>query len=505
MKNSKKFLCVFVICFLVFASGCGSSINQNSNETNSLNDSRFESNSNSIFDSQSDNSTLISNSLAHVHSFDNKTINSLYLKTEPTLYAPGEYYYSCDCGEKGTEIFNTDLLDCDHELLDSYIDTFINEGSVKKPIWNKEQYSNIMNGSYTPSWNYIDGCMMISFLKLYAQNNDIKYFNFVKDYIDYFVGDGSKIKSYSQSEYNLDNINEGRVLFDLLEHTNDQKYKKAIDILYKQLENQPRNSYDSFWHKNRYTDQVWLDGLYMAQVFYTRYQTDYDNGDYSDIMNQFKNVETFMKDPKTGLYYHGFNDTKTQSWADKTTGLSKNFWLRSIGWYVASLSDLTEYLPKNSNEWKTIQGYLKGAVDSLWNFVDKEKFMLYQVVDRTDPSDCISKDTVFNGSNYGGKNYLETSGSALIAYSILNGVNTGALDESYWYKGKAIFNGICENKLSKNLLGEPVLRDICRTAGLSNDRPGTFEYYVNEKIVENEAKGVAPLIMAYVEILAREK
>ena len=436
----------------------------------------------------------------HQHVFDKKAVKSEYIKTATTTLLPGECYFSCECGEKGTETFSTGVLDGDYTQIDSYITYILENGSFDNPFWNTEK-----SGSAT--WNYIDGCMMTSFWKLYDQTKDEKYWNFVNEFMNSLISSDGSMKGYSTRDYNLDNINEGRILFDMYAKKGSAKYKTALDTLYNQLKNQPRTSAEpkgNFWHKKRYTEQIWLDGIYMAQPFYARYIKTFltpegQTPDYSDIMSQIANVEKYMKDKTTGLYYHGIDVSKKQVWADDTTGLSPNYWLRATGWYFAALSDLTDIIDReqNPNEWATVQGYLKGAVDAVLPYMDEKTHMFYQVIDRV--TDGIP-DTDKNGK----KNYLETSGTALIAYAILNGANTGALDQSYYDIGKGIFNGICENKLKTSESGEFVLTDICKVAGLSSDRDGSFEYYLSEPIVKNEAKGVAPFLMAYVEILKAE-
>lgn len=368
-----------------------------------------------------------------------------------------------------------------YEAVDRYIDLIINSSTPEKPVWNIE---SIRQGK-KPSWNYIDGCMLISLITLYKKTGENKYLDFVKNFVDFFVNENGEIAYYKKEEYNLDNINEGRVLFDLYDETGLEKYKKAAIFLFEQLKEQPRNMYGSFWHKKIYPNQVWLDGLFMAQVFSYRYQQYFGDKDFSDVINQFRNVEKYMKDPVTGLYYHGFDCTKKMFWANEK-GLSKNFWLRSLGWYFAALADVTSYMDDGEVK-EEFKGYLKNAVDSVLKFQDKNTKMFYQVV------------------NMGKRenNYVETSGSALIAYAILKGVNSGILDKSYALIGKEIFDGICNTYLVDN--GDSLeLKGICLVAGLGpenkRNRDGSYEYYMSEPIVSTDAKGVAPFVLAYVEL-----
>lgn len=368
-----------------------------------------------------------------------------------------------------------------YESLERYIDHLMSQSTPDKPLWNIEA---ILQGKKM-GWNYIDGCMMISLINMWKQTKDEKYYDFVKNFIDYYVSDNGEILGFKQEDYNLDNINEGRVLFDLYERSGEEKYLKAIETVYKQIESQPKNSKGSFWHKKIYHDQVWLDGLFMAQIFYYRYLKLKGEG-YEPVFRQFRNVEKYMKDPTTGLYYHGYDETASMFWANEK-GLSSNFWLRSLGWYISALSDITSYIDFKSPEKQEFAGYLKNAVDSVYRYMDKEKHMFWQVVDK--------------GGEKG--NYLESSGSALIAYATLKGVNEGILGEEYFELGRSVFDGICKEYLVEKE-GKLELNGICLVAGLGPEnkprRDGSYEYYISEPVVSTDAKGVAPLIMAYVEL-----
>ena len=172
----------------------------------------------------------------------------------------------------------------DYSVIDRYIDRLMADTTPDKPIWNIE---NIKSGK-KPGWNYIDGCMMTSLYSIYQQKNDRAYLDFIDGFVDYYVFADGSIRGYELETYNVDNINEGRILFDLYRETGKEKYRKAADLLYKQLLAQPRTGTGNFWHKKIYPNQVWLDGLYMAQVFYTRYETEFnDCKNYADIVKQF--------------------------------------------------------------------------------------------------------------------------------------------------------------------------------------------------------------------------
>lgn len=371
-----------------------------------------------------------------------------------------------------------------YKIIDQYIEKLMTS-KPDMPLWNIE---SIKQGK-KPAWNYIDGCMMVSLLELYKTTKEEKYLTFVKNFVDYYVHEDGTILGYDKEKYSTDDVSETRVLFDLYAYTKEEKYVKAIELVHEQILTHPRTKEGNFWHKKIYPNQVWLDGLYMMQPFYTRYETQMNKmQNYSDIVKQFKNVYNIMRDPKTGLYYHGYDSAKTMFWSNPKTGLSQNFWLRSLGWFTVAMIDVYEYMDEQMfDERHTIMEMFKETIDSILKFQDPKSKMFYQVPNFPDREG----------------NYLETSGSSMVAYAILKGVRLKALPPRYQQIGLEIFEGICNTYLTvKN--EDLNLGGICLVAGLGPEnnlrRDGTYEYYMSEPIVENDAKGVGPFIMAYTEV-----
>lgn len=371
-------------------------------------------------------------------------------------------------------------------LFERYIDGLIERSTLDVPAWNIEKARE----GKAAGWNYIDGCMILALLEIYKATGEKKYYDFADAFINHRVSEEGIITDYSVEEYNLDNINAGKTLFALYEMNGKEKYRKAIDLIYSQVRTQPRTKSGNFWHKKIYPNQVWLDGMYMGQPFYMEYETKFNNKkNYADIFSQFANVIRIMRDPETGLYFHGYDESREIFWCDKETGLSENFWLRALGWYSMSLLDTVDKC-EPGEEYKEEYESLKKAfvqfMDDMLKF-QHESGLWYQL-----PA-------------LGGKepNYLETSGSAIMAYSLLKGVRLGLLPESYREYGLKAFHGICDRYMTETD-GELNLGGICLVSGLgpANNlrRDGSFEYYMSEPIVENDAKGVGPLLLAYTEL-----
>lgn len=368
------------------------------------------------------------------------------------------------------------------DAIEMYINELLEKSTPDRPVWNIEK---ILHGGGS-GWNYIDGCMIKAVLEMYSITKDSKYLDFADSFIDYRVREDGSIADYNVEEKNIDHINAGKTLFELYDLTGKEKYRKAIDVIYSQIGMMPRTKAGSFWHKNIYPNQVWLDGLYMCQPFYMEYETRFNNKkNCKDIYLQFENVEKAMKDKKTGLYYHAYDSEREMFWCDKVTGLSQHFWLRALGWYSMALLDtLDKADASDAEELKGLEEAFVSLIDSMLKYQD-ESGMWYQIV------------------NYGGiePNYLETSGSAIFSYAILKGVRLGYLPKSYGQYGKKAFEGICSKYLHMEK-GNMSLGGICLVAGLGgkDKRNGTFDYYMSEPIVKDDAKGVGPFLLAYTEM-----
>lgn len=370
--------------------------------------------------------------------------------------------------------------------INKYIDYLLENSKPQAPMWNIEK---VLSGEPN-KWNYIDGCMITAILSLYEMTGDEKYYNFAKDFIDYYVKEDGSIATYDPEEYNLDNVNTASNLFYLYDKTGDEKYRKAIELVRGQLERMPRTNEGNFWHKNIYPYQVWLDGMYMAQPFYMRYEMKFNSmKGCMDSIHQFENVERLMKDEKTGLYYHGYDESREMYWANPDTGCSANFWLRALGWFsVALVETATAMTDVLYDEYRYLLRLLENLVEALAPYQD-ESGMFWQVVDHQEEEG----------------NYLETSGTALIAYAILKAVRLKLLPDIYEDMGVRALEGIIDKYLTIDDEGNLELGGICLVAGLGGKsrRDGSTEYYYSEPVVKNEAKGVAPLLLAYIELLRR--
>ena len=335
-------------------------------------------------------------------------------------------------------------------------------------------------------WDYVHGLVLTGFEALYQQTDKPIYYAYVKAYVDALVDSTGSIQTYNFDDYNLDMINAGKLLFGLYDTSKQDKYLKAMQLLQKQLREQPRTKVGGFWHKKRYPNQMWLDGLYMAGPFYARYTTVFEEGkNLDDVAKQFEMIQTYAMDKETGLLYHGWDESREMAWANKETGTSPNFWSRSLGWYAMALVDVLDYFPEEHPKQKELVGYLNQLVTALVKYQD-ESGLWYQVTDMGDREG----------------NYLEASGSSMFAYAMAKGVNKGYLPKNYKDNANRAFDGLTRDLIKIDADGELHLTQVCSVAGLGGDpyRDGSYEYYVNETKKDNDPKGTGPFILAALEL-----
>lgn len=337
-----------------------------------------------------------------------------------------------------------------------------------------------------PRWGYTHGLVVKAMLETWKSSGDKAYYDYAKIYADSLIDARGKIKMDYLS-FNLDNVNPGKILFDFYAQTKDKRYKIAMDTLRKQLKEQPRTSEGGYWHKLKYTHQMWLDGLFMATPFLAQYGATFeDKAAFADVLNQISLINKKTYDPKTGLYYHGWDESKEQAWANKVTGCSPNFWSRSIGWYAASLVDVLDYLPKETKGREKVLAIVKNLAATLIEYQDPTSGVWYQVTDQ--------------GNRKG--NYLESSASSMFVYFLSKSINKGYIAKSYTAPTTKAFNGLIKTFIKNEADGTITITNCCSVAGLGGDkvyRDGSFEYYIGEPVIENDPKSVGPFILASIQ------
>jgi unsaturated rhamnogalacturonyl hydrolase len=337
-----------------------------------------------------------------------------------------------------------------------------------------------------PVWNYTQGLIAQSMVQLWQVTKKQDYYDYAERYALHFINPEGSIMGYKPDEHNIDAVNSGKFLFNIYEISKDERFKKAIKFLRDQLNVQPRTKEGGFWHKLKYPNQMWLDGLYMGAPFYAQYAAEYnDYAAFDDIVNQFAVIHKHTYNAATGLNYHGWDESKVQKWADPITGCSPNFWSRAEGWYAMALVDVLDFIPKDHAGRPKLIEILNQVAAGIKKYQDPATGLWYQVLDQ--------------GNREG--NYLEASGSSMFVYALLKASSKGYIDKDYRETAVKGYHGIVKNLIKENIDGTISLTKCCAVAGLGGNpyRSGTYDYYIHETIRDNDPKGVGPFIMASIQ------
>ncbi|MEO8415784.1 MAG: glycoside hydrolase family 88 protein [Ginsengibacter sp.] len=347
-------------------------------------------------------------------------------------------------------------------------------------VWNDSVSS--ANGQ-SAKWNYDQSVVLQGIAGLWKATGDGKYFNYIQKSMDRLIDDDGNIPTYKYENFTLDNIASGRNVLLLYNVTGKKKYLDVVKMLRRQLSSQPRTNEGGFWHKQIYPNQMWLDGLYMAEPFYAEYaNTFHEDSDFNDIASQFIIMEKNARDIKTGLLYHGYDESRKQEWANKQTGLSPNFWARAMGWYGVGLVDVLEDFPADNPKKKELISILNQFATAIIKVQDKKTGLWWDILDKPGKE----------------KNYPEASASCMFVYALAKGVRLGFLPSSFLTTATKGYDGIVKNFIKKDASGQLNLYGTVSVSGLGGNpyRDGSYNYYTSEKVVKNDPKGVGAFLLA---------
>jgi unsaturated rhamnogalacturonyl hydrolase len=359
--------------------------------------------------------------------------------------------------------------------------------------WSVKMANTVMSRSdslvyyvdHNPKWAYDVALLGMAIDRL--GKIDKRYSKYMEDWVNYFVMPDGSVKDYNPNEYNLDRIFPGRNVITVYERNRSEKYRIALDNFIGQLKTHPKTISGGYWHKKIYPSQMWLDGIFMGSTFMAQYAKEFNSPEWYDTAcNQTIMIYGKTLDPSSGLLMHAWDESRTQKWCDKETGKSHYPWSRAMGWYILAIEDILEYLPANHPGRQELINILQKTCDALLKVRDKDTGLWYQVL------------------NYGGRkgNYIEGSGSAMYAYAFAKGAHRHYLEKKYLAIADNVFDGIIKELVTVDDKGLLTMHNICGGCGLGGNpyRDGSYEYYVNEKRVDNDPKGVAPFILAAFEL-----
>jgi unsaturated rhamnogalacturonyl hydrolase len=373
---------------------------------------------------------------------------------------------------------------------------------VHLPLWSSRMAESVMKrtpdplllDSDKPKWDYTQGLVLKAIFDLGQRTGDERYWKYAKAYYDGMIDPDGSIHIYRLDEYSLDRINPGKPLFLLYEKTHDEKYRKAIETLREQLRGQPRNSDGGFWHKKRYPHQMWLDGLYMAAPFLAQYgKVFHEPAAFDEVITQFVLMEKHARDETTGLLTHGWDESREQKWADPKTGRSPAFWGRAMGWYAMGLVETLDFIPPDHPRRGELIAILQRLTEAIHRVQDPKSGVWWEVVDQPGRE----------------KNYLESSASAMFTYVLLKSSRLGYIDAKYTAVGRRAYDGLLKEFIEVDRDGLATIHRAVAVVGLGGDpekeryRDGTYEYYVTEKVRDNDPKAIGPFIFASMEMEGR--
>lgn len=346
-------------------------------------------------------------------------------------------------------------------------------------------------------WNYTTGLELLSFMDVARFYERPDFYEYAYNYYDTMVQSDGSVLTYRKDKYNLDHVCPGRPLFEIYQRTGDERFMKVIDTLHSQLLEQPRTPEGGYWHKKIYPNQMWLDGLYMAEPFHAEYverfvaTRDVNSAEEieRDIVNQFVLAAKYTHDPETGLLRHAWDSSKEMFWCDKTTGQSQHSWGRGLGWYTVAIVEVLDYLSPTVEGREHLIEILNHIMVTLPKYADKKSGMWYQVLD------CPEREG----------NYEESTCSIMFIYAQLKGVRKGYLPKEMEQEAIRNYERFVERFVKENEDGTISITNCCAVGGLGGKqmRDGSFEYYLSEPIIDNDCKGVGPFIWASMEYESR--
>jgi rhamnogalacturonyl hydrolase YesR len=313
---------------------------------------------------------------------------------------------------------------------------------------------------------------------------DATFAEYAKRTMDSYLDEDGTIHTYAPEKFNIDHINSGKMLQRLYARYGDEKYRLAIEALAAQLVDHPRTAEGAFWHKLRYPHQLWLDGVYMGMPFLAGVGVaEGDNHKVEEAAREFLIAREHLRDEDTGLYYHAWDEAREQDWADPETGRSHYVWARGLGWYAMALVDILDVIPMEQTALREpLLAVIPELADSLIKTQDATGTW-FQIMDMPDEPG----------------NYREASSSAMFTYFLAKAINEGYLPDSYTEAARKAYFGMVNEFIAIQADGACHLTNICEVGGLGYGRDGSYEYYMSEKVVSNDPKGLGPAIMAGVQ------
>lgn len=333
------------------------------------------------------------------------------------------------------------------------------------------------------AWGYTEGVLLDGMAAQWHATADGAEFKYIKESVDRYVTDDGTISGYGTDLHSLDEVEMGRSVLLVYRVTQQAKYYKAAKFIHDQLAVQPRTASGGYWHKKIYPNQMWLDSAFMAEPFRAAYAVTFQEpGDWDDIAKQLLLMDEKMREVKTGLLRHGWDESKVMPWADKITGVSPEVWSRAMGWYAMALVDVLDWMPVGHPGRTELIGALNKTAAAMVHYQDPKTGLWWEVTDK--------------GGRAG--NFTESSASCMFVYALAKGVRMGYLPKGDETNARRGWDGIVKTFVKTGPDGLETLLGTIQGAGLGGTpyRSGTYDYYIGEKVISNDPKGIGAFLMA---------
>ena len=322
-------------------------------------------------------------------------------------------------------------------------------------------------------FTYHQGVFLWGLYGIYQKCKDEKLFNYLKSWVDSTLKEDGSVNDLGSGWVSLETLDfrqPGVLLFPLYEKTGDEKYLNNIRYLTESLKTYPTNSKGGFFHMAYQENQMWLDGLYMVGPLMAMYAAKMNKSEFFDIaVNQILVMYENMKDDKTGLLVHGWDESGKADWADKLSGKSSEIWGRAMGWYVTAIVDILDYLPLEYPKRDTVLQVVENVLTAIVKYQDEKDGRWYQVIDKP----CEEE------------NWLENSCSCLFVYALSKAIRKGYTDKAFKKNAQKGYEGVI-NSLEWSETGELLLGDICVGTCIDD---GTYEHYIKRDKCVNDLHG----------------
>lgn len=333
-------------------------------------------------------------------------------------------------------------------------------------------------------FTYPQALLLRGIQEVYKRDGNSEYDKYIKDWIKSTTDDNGIPIHEEHGWISLDSLDfrqPGNLFFDLYDETKDEKYLNGLDFLFKNMKEFRRTSHGCFYHSldGKHGEQTWLDGLFMAGPACVKYAVLRNDAELLDIaLEQPIIMWENLRDEKTGLLRHAWDESKSASWADKETGLSKYVWDRAIGWYAAGITEMYEAAPKNHKNIPKIREIVNKLFANIIKY-QAECGRWYQLVDK----------------EYDPRNWIDNSGTLLILYAMAKAVKNGIIDKSYVENIMRGYKDVIENS---TVITDDDFRilDICMGTCVGE----TVEYYYYRHRIINEWHGTGAFLMMCAEI-----